>query len=57
MKQTLIEKQAERAVALLSTPHPKHPGRNYTVMEASAKTGVSRATIYRYKSRLKDQSK
>lgn len=43
-----LSKKAGRALQLLSTPHPKHPGRCYTITEAAEKTGVARTTIYRH---------
>lgn len=46
-----IDKRAQRALKLLSTPHPKHPERFYTVAEAAKKTGAARATIYRHQAK------
>lgn len=43
-----IDRRTLRAASLLAKPHPKHPGRNYTITEAAKKTGIARSTLYRH---------
>lgn len=43
-----LKKATLRAEKLLSTPHPKHPERMYTMAEAAEKAGINRSTIYRH---------
>lgn len=52
-----IKKSTLRAERLLQTPHPKNPGRNYTMAEAAKKTGIARSTLYRHLEKQKGEKK